>query len=63
MASLDNISQALDELNSTLDTELTEIAQALADASASAGGPTTEEVDAVAQRVRDLQQRVANIIP
>jgi hypothetical protein len=59
MANLTNISTALDELNATLDTELTAIHDALANMS----GPTQEEVDAVAMRVLELQQRIANIIP
>lgn len=57
MASLSEITTALDELSATLETELTEIAAALANA------PSQADVDAVAQRVRDLKDRIAAIIP
>lgn len=56
MASLGNISTALDELSTTLETELSEIAEALANT------PTQAEVDAVAERVVALKDRIANII-
>ncbi len=59
VANLSNISTALDTLSSTLDTELTQIQDALM----SMNGPTQEEVDAVAQRVSDLRDRISNIIP
>jgi uncharacterized phage infection (PIP) family protein YhgE len=59
MANLSNISSALDSLSATLDSELTEIHDALANMQ----GPTQEEIDAVAQRVADLRDRIANIIP
>jgi hypothetical protein len=59
MANLSNISSALDSLSATLDNELTEIHDALANMQ----GPTQEEIDAVAQRVADLRDRIANIIP
>jgi hypothetical protein len=57
VANLSAISTALDELSQTLDTELTQIADALS------MSPPQSEVDALAQRVRDLRDRVANIIP
>jgi hypothetical protein len=57
MASLQSISDALTSLETTLETELGEIAAALAN------HPSQEEVDAVAQRVNDLRDRVHNIIP
>lgn len=57
MANLSNISTALDNLSATLEKELQEIADALLDS------PTQAEVDAVAQRVIDLKDKIANIIP
>lgn len=59
MATLSNISTALDSLSDTLDAELTAIHEALTATS----GPTQEEVDAVAQRVLSLKDRIANILP
>ena len=59
MESMQSITDALDSLSTTLDSELTQIADALA----VAGGPTQEAVDAVVQRVNDLRDRIANIIP
>lgn len=59
VANLSNISTALDQLSTTLDEELT----AIHDALVAAQGPTQEEVDAVAQRVLELKDRIANIIP
>ena len=57
MASLSSITSALDELSNTLETELQQIADALANT------PSQAEIDAVAQRVLSLKDRVANIIP
>lgn len=56
MASLNNISVALDDLSLTPETELTEIADALANS------PSQAEIDAVAQRITTLRDKVANII-
>ena len=58
VASLNNITDALQQLSATLDQELTEIATALQNAT-----PTQAEVDAVAQQVLSLRDRVQNIIP
>jgi predicted transcriptional regulator len=57
MANLNNISTALDNLSDTLETELQQIADALRDS------PSQTEVDTIAQRVLDLKDRIANIIP
>lgn len=57
MANLSNISAALDTLSDTLESELQQIADALRDS------PSQIEVDAIAQRVSDLKDRIANIIP
>lgn len=57
VASLTAITEALTSLESTLDTELTEIAAALAQVADPA------EVQAVADRVLALRDRVQNIIP
>jgi polyhydroxyalkanoate synthesis regulator phasin len=46
------------QLSATLDQELTEIANALQNAT-----PTQAEVDEVAQKVRSLRDRVQTIIP
>lgn len=58
VANLSAISEALDQLQQTLDQELTEIAMALQNS-----GPTQDEVTAVAQRVLDLKDRISTIIP
>lgn len=57
---LDPVRAALDSLESTLATELTEIAAALANASTPID---PAEVQAIADRVLALRDRVANIIP
>jgi hypothetical protein len=62
MAGLATITDALNDLEATLDTELTEIAAALQAASGT-GSPTQEEVDAVATRVLALKDRIQAIIP
>ena len=59
MASLNSISVAIDQMNETLDDELTAIHALLAQMQ----GPSQEEIDAVAQRVLDLKDKIANIIP
>jgi uncharacterized protein YdcH (DUF465 family) len=59
MANLANISTALDDLATTLDAELEVIHEALMNMN----NPTQEEIDAVAQRVTDLKDKIANIIP
>lgn len=57
VANLNNISTALDELETTLNQELTEIADALQNS------PTQADVDAIATRVLALKDRIAVIIP
>lgn len=59
MANLGNISSALSDLSTTLETELSQIADALRNMT----GPTQEEVDAVASQVNNLRDRISNIIP
>lgn len=59
MANLNSISVAIDQLSQTLDDELT----AIHDALSGMQGPTQEEVDTIAQRVTDLRDKIANIIP
>jgi hypothetical protein len=59
VAGLSNITTALETLSNTLESELTEIQAALANMT----GPTQEEVDAVAQKVVELRDKIANIIP
>lgn len=57
VANLSSISTALDELETTLNTELTEIADALQNS------PTQADVDAIVTRVLALKDRIAVIIP
>lgn len=57
MAGLSTITEALNALETTLDQELTEIADALMNS------PSQADVDAVATRVLALKDRIAAIIP